>query len=203
MSAKRAVPDHSPRQEDPMKSLLLSLLLCLAVVAGGSGCVHQLEVINIDSLKVEPTRGRRQAVAVLPFPATGDSAFQPYYEQVLDGLQGDPSVSQVITDWSWEDDEHEVSPAFVVELQPHAEYRGSGWNFLITFPGFLIFTPAWNGFVYHANIVMDIKVYDPSTRKVIASDSIAKDFSLRHCDFGRAFWAETGWWTPYGVLPAL
>ena len=45
---------------------------------------------------------------------------------------------------------------FIVKLDIPTEYKGSGWNFLINFPGFLIFTPAWNGYVYKVNHTVDI-----------------------------------------------
>ena len=58
-----------------------------------------------------------------------------------------------------------------------------------------MFTHAWNGYKYTANIYTTIPIYD-------ANGNLAKNFTVstpykfNHCDFGRGFWTSSGWWTP-------
>ena len=69
------------------------------------------------------------------------------------------------------------------------EYKGSGWNFLINFPGFLIFTPAWNGYVYRVNYDVDVLLSKASDSTKIDSFSLPIHLNVRHADFNRT-WTE-------------
>ncbi len=167
-----------------------------------SACAHQLEITNLDDYAVAPTLGTPRKIAVLTYD--GDRKLEPYFQAVVDGLRAHPSVEQIQTNWKWGLREASFKPDVVLEIEPKAEYSGSGWNFLITFPGFLIFMPAWNGYVYEASVQTEFKAFQPSDRQVVVEDSVKIDYSLRHCDFERAFCAETGWWLPgYGATSLL
>ena len=85
-------------------------------------------------------------------------------------------------------------------------YRGSLWNFPITFPGFIVFACAWNGYVY--NIYVDTVVYvEPldaaqaeltktgGGRLESARLDLKMPFRVKHCSWGRGFWSGMGWFT--------
>ena len=181
---------------------LLSLSLTVVVLSFLSACVHTLEVVDIKDYKITLSDGPRQNVAVLrPALEEDDQAF---FDLFIDRLREHPATAQVRRNWTWDTQEAGFHPDVVVEVAPEVSYSGSGWNFLITFPGFLIFTPAWNGLVYHGDIATSIKTFNPTTRELISEETVVTDYSMRHLDFGRGFWAASGWWTPgYGATSLL
>src|SRR3990167_4580450 len=60
-------------------------------------------------------------------------------------------------------DENKAAVDFIVKLTTSSTYRGSGWNFLINWPGFLIWTPAWHGYNYGALFGFDADITNTKT----------------------------------------
>jgi len=167
-----------------------------------ASCAHPGEVVNLDAYRLTPSHGPLQRVAVLPFAGTPEA--EPLFAHVTAALRSHPSVRELRTDWRWERPDADFVPDVVLSIEPTPGFSGSLWNYLITFPGFLLFTPAWHGYVYSGDITTTVRVHDPKTHDVVRSDAIETAYSMRHCDFGRAFWAEIGWWTPgYGAASAF
>jgi len=73
-----------------------------------------------------------------------------------------------------------------------SEYKGSGWNFLINWPGFLIFTPAWHGYNYHNNYKVEVLLTKASDNQKIDSFNLPVNLRIRHADMSRT-WTEIGW----------
>ncbi|MFA5688228.1 MAG: SHOCT domain-containing protein [Kiritimatiellales bacterium] len=90
----------------------------------------------------------------------------------------------------------------IASFDSRSQYKGSGWNFLIDWPGFLIFTPAWHGYKY--NVVHDVKVdlTDAQTGQFIKSVNIPIDLDVRHADMKRTWLAESGWWL-FWTIPSF
>ncbi|MHC5062970.1 MAG: hypothetical protein ACYTG5_03225 [Planctomycetota bacterium] len=158
--------------------------------------------MNEGDFAVSPTVGPRQKVAVLPFRSPNQD--QELHRLIVEGLQRHPSVDQVRTEYRlWPRTDY-YSPDVVVDIKPHASFEGSSKNFLITFPGFLIFTHAWYGYVYYAKVQTELDFYRPGGREPIETRIVETDFELRHCDFGRGFWGSSGWWMPgYGATSLI
>lgn len=93
--------------------------------------------------------------------------------------------------------DHKADVVANIAIRP--ECKGSGWNFLITFPGFLIWTPAWHGYVYEVNYDVDITLTRCSDNRNIDSWSIPINLNLRHAGIDRT-WTEIGW-LEFGVIP--
>lgn len=183
------------------RNVVSALLLSLCFVALPS-CVHTMNVPNSDDYFATPTHGPRQKIAVLPFE--GKKAAEPFFSYAVEALRAHPSVDRIRSNWSWGLKDPGFQPDVVIALHPQVTYEGSAWNMPITFPGFLLFAHAWNGYVYYANIETGITIYDPRSKQVIEEDSLNTRYSMRHCDFERGFWASTGWWTPgYGATSLL
>jgi hypothetical protein len=108
-----------------------------------TACTHTMHVPNLREYTLEPTQTARQNVAVLPYNGTADA--QPLFQDVIDSLRAHPSVGQLRTRWSKGDIEPGFEPDVVLRISPSVEYKGSGWNLPITFPGFLVFAHAWKG----------------------------------------------------------
>ncbi len=65
-------------------------------------------------------------------------------------------------------------------------------NFLISWPGFLIFAPAWNGFIYYLNITTDISIKQFDSGDVIISRSYNTKYRCNQAEFDRTF-IEISW----------
>jgi len=165
-------------------------------------CSHQLSVVNREDYALKLTEGKRRDIAVVPFQ--GDQESSAWADQVVEALRRHPSVGMVRTNWKGKSAEPGFSPDCVVGIHPQAEYSGSGWNFLLAFPGFLFFLPAAHGFVYHGDVTTDVDLYENGAAEPSRTVSVPATFNMRHCDFERAFFAETGWWVPgWGASSAL
>jgi hypothetical protein len=180
------------------------LLLTATVLAGVTvGCTHEMQVKNLtDYYVAKPTEGAPLDVAIAPFKGNDDQ--QSYFQAVVAGLRKHPHVRLVQLDYNPTAQYDSFNPSHVVSLEVTPSYKGEPTpNFFITFPGFLIFTCAWNGYHYQALVNTKITV-SPAKAQVVAAGGAAQgtckkvptSFRLRHCDFQRGFWSGTGWWFP-------
>lgn len=167
-------------------------LWLLAFVPLLSACSHELAVRNLDTYAT-PTRleGIDQPidVAILPFSGTPDETY--YFNALLDRIHQSPSVREVRTDYAAEQ-AGAFRPDVILSIQPKVTYRSSGWNFLINWPGFLIFTPAWNGYVYHADILTVVGIHD-GTGKRVSEESIPISYDIRQAEMDRTIWTGLTW----------
>lgn len=180
---------------------ILGTLLIGAIIFPVLGCTHAMKVKNLQRYTLTPTHALRRDVAVLSH--RGGATEEIFFEHVVDALRAHPSVAQLRTNWRWDAPEIGFEPDVVISIEQRARYRGSGWNLPITWPGFLLFTHAWNGYVYYADVHTDILIHDPDTRLVEERAQLDLTYSMRHCDFGRGFWAASGWWMPGYSATAL
>jgi hypothetical protein len=89
----------------------------------------------------------------------------------------------------------------VAEINITPEYKGSGWNFLINWPGFLVFVPALNGYVYKANYQVDIALAKSANPAQKDAWTMPINLDLRHAEIDRT-WTEIGW-LEWGVIPLI
>lgn len=80
----------------------------------------------------------------------------------------------------------------VTKISVSPNHRGSGWNFLINWPGFLIFTPAWHGYVYHPTYDVGVELISASNQQLIDSFTIPIELDVRHAEMDRT-WTEISW----------
>ena len=167
-------------------------LLLLALIPFLSACTHELAVRNLDVYSA-PTHleGIEQPinVAVLPFSGTPDETF--YFNSLLDRIHQSPSVKEVRTDYA-SGKTGTFRPDVILSIEPRMTYRSSGWNFLINWPGFLVFTPAWNGYVYHADILTRVLIYDGSGN-LVSEESIPISYDIRQAEMDRTIWTGLTW----------
>jgi len=160
-----------------------------------------MRVPNVREYYLEPTQTARRNVAVLPYDGSADA--QALFQDAVDSLRAHPSVGQLRTRWSADDPEPGFEPDVVLRITPNVEYKGSGWNFPITFPGFLVFAHAWNGYLYSADVHTEIEVIDPRTEDVFQHVEASTRYSMRHTNYARGFWSGSGWWMPGWGATAL
>jgi len=169
------------------RSVLLVLLLPLA-----GACTHELAVRNLD-LYSAPTRleggDRRINLAILPFSGGPDETY--YFNALLDRIHQSPAISEVRTDYI-AGKGGSFQPDVILSIKPQVSYRSSGWNFLINWPGFLIFTPAWNGYVYHADILTRVAIHD-GAGNLMSEEQIPISYSIRQAEMDRTIWTGLTW----------
>lgn len=127
-------------------------------------------------------------VGVLPFSGGPDDVF--YFNALVQRLAQDPALESVETDYV-----RRVAgerPDLILSISPHASYRSSGWNFLINWPGFLLFTPAWNGYVYHADVMTDFAIHD-GDGQLLSSAQVPVAYDIRQTDGDRGAVAGFSW----------
>jgi hypothetical protein len=172
---------------------IIVLLLGLVLI----GCSHTLEIKNLD---------KYQGMAIIP-EKTKDTIGIVHQEaggidvccqRMLRGIGTALSKRAEVVPHSPTDDRIK----YTAQINMKSDYKGSFWNwFPINFPGFLIFTPAWNGYVYKANYDFDILLRDAVEDKKIESFSVPIKLNLRHADMDRT-WTEIGW-LEWGVIPLV
>ncbi len=173
-------------------------VVALALTAGSSACTHTMQVKNLNEYSKSASLSRHMSFDLVDNSISPDE--HEYFEFIHEALATRPDVTKVVVASPSATD----TPADVrVKIEVRPKYNGSGWNFPITFPGFVVFAHAWNGFVYSADLATDVDLSLAG-----AAESTHQEFDthydMRHCDFWRGALASSGWYTPgFGGLNLL
>ncbi len=172
-------------------SVQISLLA--ALVLGSSACSHPLKVKNLDLYSV-PIRlssfENPPNVGILPYTGQPDGLF--YFNTLVERINASPTVNEVHTYYIPKRSAGGFQPDLILSINPKVNYRSSGWNFLINWPGFLIFTPSWNGYVYHADIVTQFVIHDGKSN-VLSESQIPISYSIRQAAMNRTIFTGLTW----------
>ena len=150
-----------------------------------SGCSHPLTVKNIRTYQVQMPIPLEQRLSLGIIPQAGDRDSELILKRIPSALH-----TMDVTMPYQRGSSREVDVIAQVSIQP--EYKGSGWNFLINWPGFLIFTPAWNGYVYKVNYKIDVDLTKADGNQPISSFSTPIELNIRHAAMNRT-WTEISW----------
>ena len=181
------------------------VILALLILVVGAGCTHQMEVTNRADYQVSSIVGTPLDVAIASSEYSTEAI--PYYDAVISALRNHPHINTVRSNWSAAQSEPGFDPSHCVKIDIKPEYRGDGENWLITWPGCYVFSCAWAGYNYHADIetVVTVAPSSPEAKNSLqrfgaeteaVTETIQTHFDMRHCDFNRGFWSGTGWWFP-------
>ena len=168
-------------------SVIVMAMFCLMFTFG---CTHSLKIKNLQDFYVTASMQKKRGnlkLAVAPCKGTGEGTH--YFDVVIAKLSSHRNVDEIEINWTKKSD---FKPDYIIDINPNVNYESSGWNFLVNFPGFLIFTPAWNGYVYHANIKTEIIVYDGEGNEQ-KKQVIDTPYSIRQADADRGVIAELSW----------
>jgi hypothetical protein len=180
----------------------LRLLALALVVALGSGCTHALRVQNLAEYQEPLQPGRDLApprIGIEPYTGPNEAFF--FFKALVDRLGASPAVEQIHTDYVPGQDDAFL-PDVVVSIDHRLVYRSSGWNFLIDWPGFAVFMPAWIGYGYHADLETIATLRD-THGVLLGEERIATNYRIRHADMDRTVWAGLGWIPPLYSATAL
>jgi hypothetical protein len=175
----------------------LTMVLSLAaLLLWLGGCTTTLEVDPDDLTRLTvidpvPYLGKKP-VGVKNFE--GDLETVHYRKFITKSLAYDYNVELLRGD-ALKIDQNANACDYLLEISVHPEFEGSWVNALLTFPGFLVFAPSWNGFYYDA--ILNTEVEISSISGEVLSTLVEKPrLGINHMDFGRSFWAYSGWWMP-------
>ena len=161
-------------------------IICLGVLLL-CGCYHTLELINIDEYSAGRTSWIPQKYKkIFIEPRTGSISSDRFEEEFVKALE-ERTEGQVKRSPSAKKNAEDLTLSFAFR----ESYEGRASNYLVSDPGFIIFTPAWYGYGYMAHYRVDVDIYAADNPTPVKSLSIPIYLEMRHADFGRT-WAATG-----------
>lgn len=182
-----------------LRSKDLCYLSLFIIAIALSACSHPLKVKNANMYSCSIKLGEcesKPTLAILPYSGKADDLF--YFNALVNRLNSDPSFESVRTNYIPSQQSEKNQPDLILTISPISEYRSSGWNFFINWPGFLIFTPAWNGYIYYADIKTTINIKDRNGVE-LAELVLPISYDVRQAEFDRTVWTGVTW-LEYSVL---
>ena len=169
------------------KSVFCYLMVILLMST--SGCTHNLEVKNMSLYKPSfmGTVPEKTVVGIIKPTATVEE--ERVIDATINGLK--KNGFQVVYPFiKGSTDESNLD--FLVNFNTSSEYKGSKWNFLINWPGFLIWTPAWHGYDYRVIYKLDAGINDVKNKRDLPNLTMPMDLEIRHAAMNRT-WTEISW----------
>lgn len=166
------------------------LLLFLTLFT--AGCSHTLTVKNIDKYQNIETNSLNKSLTI----GIVSNYSKPDDLKLLDGIATslESYSAKVIRQYTHESkDEADV----VATISIRSRYEGSGKNFWVNFPGFLVWAPAWNGYIYEVNHAVDVKLANASGTQ-FEKFTLPIELDVRHSGINRT-WTELSW-LEFGVI---
>ncbi len=180
------------------KYLLLQVLMVFVVLC--SACSHSLEIKNLSSFSGSyVTAINDPSLNIGIVPSGGDM----YGEQIIKAV-GEKMIQLsrgTIYFPYYASSKDSQAAKVIVNITVKPAYKGSGYNFLINWPGFLIWAPAWHGYVYKVNFDTDIRLQEASTGRLLDAFTLPIQLDVRHADINRT-WTEIGW-LEVGIIPLI
>ncbi len=155
-----------------------------------AGCSHSMHITNTNDYFAPPVAASPQAIKLgVTSSSIGDPQNSRYISAVVDALQRNSSIELVI--YPYNQATHKGKVDAVVDISVNPRYSGSGSNFFVNFPGFLIFAPAIWGYGYNADIdtqAMVTSQKDGQSRQI----AIPMSYHFRQAGMNRT-WTEVSW----------
>ena len=165
-------------------------LTCLFSVLMNAGGSHTLNVKNLSQYQAVTANSLSKPLRV------GVAAQGQESQQLIAGIARQLGQYRATVRYPCSANEADVDVMASVVVR--SDYSGSGWNFLINFPGFLVWAPAWNGYVYKVSHTIDIQLTRGAGGERIDAFSIPVVLDVRHAAIDRT-WTEVSWFE-FGVI---
>jgi hypothetical protein len=160
-----------------------------------SGCAHQLEIKNLSSYRSTSLNSLEKQTRVGIIADSNEMEGRRLAKEIAESLQ----KYNVWTTTSAIIDKESLD--YIATITIDSNYKGSGWNFLINWPGFLIFTPAWHGYNYNIEHNVSVLISNAESGAKIDSIFTPIDLDIRHAAINRT-WTEIGW-LEVGIIPLI
>ena len=169
--------------------------LLFVFLVSAIGCTYPLTILNEDEFQPSPC---------VPISLPVSLGYVPIGDRLCDG------VPNRIGERAFEYGVSRVRPVYgpgedidcVIRLSRTTDYRSSGVNFLITFPGFLIFAHAAFGYRYYVNIVTDSRLQD-GTGKYLGTATIETPYEIAYTSYARGSSSAAWGWCGFLLFPPL
>ena len=96
-------------------------------------------------------------IGIQPYTGPNEAFF--FFNALVERLATSPAVEEVRTNYVAREGDSFL-PDLVLSIDHRLQYRSSGWNFLVNWPGFAVFMPGWIGYGYHADIETHVTIHD-------------------------------------------
>ncbi len=155
-----------------------------------SGCNHNMHITNSEDYFCPPSPPLAKPIKI---GVTSSSVTDPknsrYVAAAVDALQRSGNFERIVYPFS--QTVNQGLADMLIDITVNPRYDGSGSNFFVNWPGFLIFAPAIWGYKYHAEIETRVSITNlkDNTSKQLA---IPTHYIFRHADMGRT-WTEVSW----------
>ncbi len=169
------------------------------------GCSHGVTIKNMDDyVDTINLTGSSKPVFIGIRPYLGGIEGVKYHNAVVEKLNSySRSFGKIQTDYEGKGpSSEELKPDFILRISPLVKYESSFWNLPISWPGFMLFTPAWHGYVYVARITTEVVVYDRSGNR-IKEIPLETNYGIRHAELDRTFWSEGLGWISFSATVLL
>jgi hypothetical protein len=164
----------------------LAMLLLIVVI---SGCAHPLTLKNLSNYKPIFINSEYANSTIGISVASSSPEEERLILATANSLKRDGF--KVIYPF-YQNEESKKSVDFIIKIAPSSEYQGSGINFLINWPGFIIFAPALFGYSYAVNFNFDVDIMDIKSNTEIPRVAIPINLLIKHADINRT-WTEISW----------
>lgn len=171
---------------------LICRLILLAAMSITSSCAHSLTVKNLDSYKTFTANSLKQPLSLGIVPVGKVD------QKLLNGIAGQLGAFQAKVIMPYTASARQADVVAVITVD--SKYDGSGWNFLISFPGFLIFAPVWNGYVYEVTHAITVQLKRGLDNEHIDKFTLPVVLDIRHSDIDRTWVMAVDWLLTYGVV---
>lgn len=168
-----------------VKKLGYAAVLATAAICG---CSHPVEIKNLRDYRSTELNPLADQVAVGIVPSPGDKQSEQLIRSIAVGLK--KHTNMVVMPYV---PATTRSTDVVAHISVQPDYRGSWANFFINFPGFLVWAPAWNGYVYKIDYTIDIVLSRESDNEKIDSWTMPINLNIRQSDISRTWAAEISW----------
>ena len=168
--------------KNPGNLVLAVLMLAVTMV----GCTHQLQIKNLNSYRTTSITPVETPLRIGIRSTSDDISDQQLVNRFGNSLMR--NNLHVTTAINNDNSNLDV----LANISVISENKGSGWNFLINFPGFLVWAPAWNGYVYQVTRNITVNLSDAKTGKPIDTINVPVVLDIRHADWDRT-WTELSW----------
>lgn len=160
-----------------------------------SGCTHQLDIKNLNTYRSTSLISLPEQARVGIVADSYDMEGRRLVKEIAESLQKYniwTTTSAIL---------NKESLDYIATVTVDSNYKGSGWNFLINWPGFLIFTPAWHGYNYTIEHHVSVLITDAKSGAQICSVITPIDLDIRHAAINRT-WTGVGW-LEFGIIPLV
>ncbi len=173
----------------------LEKIALIAIVCLLSGCAHRLEIKNLNTYRNTSLISHKTKTRVGIVSDSYEMGEKWLVWEVADSLR----KCNVWTTTSVLQDKDDLD--YIAKITVHSDYKGSGWNFLINWPGFLVFAPAWHGYNYTIAHDVSVLLTDAKSGAKVDTFTVPIELVIRHADINRT-WTEIGWFE-VGIIPLI